>query len=148
MSGGCRLVAPRQVRCSTSSPALPTHYMVDRYEPGSSVAFRFSVADTVHGAPLPLDHGARLRLIARALYGYKSVKHLCAIEYGRAYDPGSAVAGPPPRPGRARGAQPVAARMGLAAGGAAGTPPTERRGGSMVQAAHDQASTVPAPQPQ
>jgi DMSO/TMAO reductase YedYZ molybdopterin-dependent catalytic subunit len=48
------------------------------------------VADTVEGAPLPLDHGAPLRPIAPGLYGYKSVKHLCAIEYRRTYDPGSA----------------------------------------------------------
>jgi DMSO/TMAO reductase YedYZ molybdopterin-dependent catalytic subunit len=48
------------------------------------------VADTLEGAPLLLDHGAPLRLIAPALYGYKSVKHLCAIEYRRGYDPGSA----------------------------------------------------------
>jgi DMSO/TMAO reductase YedYZ molybdopterin-dependent catalytic subunit len=47
-------------------------------------------ADRLAGAPLSADHGAPLRLIAPAHYGYKSVKHVCAIEYRRTYDPGSA----------------------------------------------------------
>jgi DMSO/TMAO reductase YedYZ molybdopterin-dependent catalytic subunit len=47
-------------------------------------------ADRLAGAPLSAEHGAPLRLVAPALYGYKSVKHVCAIEYRRDYDPGSA----------------------------------------------------------
>jgi DMSO/TMAO reductase YedYZ molybdopterin-dependent catalytic subunit len=39
------------------------------------------LADQIEGRPLGLDHGAPLRLIAPAHYGYKSVKHLCAIEF-------------------------------------------------------------------
>ena len=39
------------------------------------------LADTLNGAPLGVDHGAPLRLIAPAHYGYKNVKHLGAIEF-------------------------------------------------------------------
>jgi DMSO/TMAO reductase YedYZ molybdopterin-dependent catalytic subunit len=48
------------------------------------------LADQLDGAPLSPDHGAPLRLVAPAQYAYKSVKHVCAIEYRRGYDPGTA----------------------------------------------------------
>jgi DMSO/TMAO reductase YedYZ molybdopterin-dependent catalytic subunit len=48
------------------------------------------LVDRLEDGPLPADHGAPLRLVAPAHYGYKSVKHLYAIEYRRSYDPGSA----------------------------------------------------------
>ncbi|GAB1516179.1 molybdopterin-dependent oxidoreductase [Actinophytocola sp. KF-1] len=48
------------------------------------------LADHLDGVPLTVDHGAPVRLVAPAHYGYKSVKHVCAIEYRRDYDPGSA----------------------------------------------------------
>jgi DMSO/TMAO reductase YedYZ molybdopterin-dependent catalytic subunit len=48
------------------------------------------LVDRLGDGPLPAAHGAPLRLVAPAHYGYKSVKHLYAIEYRRAYDPGSA----------------------------------------------------------
>ncbi|HYW55444.1 MAG TPA: molybdopterin-dependent oxidoreductase [Polaromonas sp.] len=38
------------------------------------------LADTLDGLPLTLGHGAPLRLVAPAHYGYKSVKHLSHIE--------------------------------------------------------------------
>lgn len=41
------------------------------------------LADQLDGAPLGLDHGAPLRLVAPAHYGYKNVKHLSAIEFWR-----------------------------------------------------------------
>lgn len=41
------------------------------------------LADQLDGAPLTLAHGAPLRLVAPAHYGYKSVKHLYAIEFWR-----------------------------------------------------------------
>lgn len=41
------------------------------------------LADRLDGAPLGLEHGAPLRLIAPAHYGYKNVKHLVAIEFWR-----------------------------------------------------------------
>ena len=38
------------------------------------------VADSLGGAPLTVQHGAPLRLVAPAHYGYKSAKHLKGIE--------------------------------------------------------------------
>src|SRR4051812_48202288 len=46
------------------------------------------LADHLAGAPLDAPHGAPLRLVPPAHYAYKSVKHVCAIEYSRRYDPG------------------------------------------------------------
>ena len=43
------------------------------------------LADTLDGEPLGLDHGAPVRLVAPAHYGYKSVKHLRAIEMHSRY---------------------------------------------------------------
>jgi DMSO/TMAO reductase YedYZ molybdopterin-dependent catalytic subunit len=39
------------------------------------------LADTMDGAPLLDQHGAPLRLVAPAHYGYKSIKHVCAIDF-------------------------------------------------------------------
>lgn len=39
------------------------------------------LADTLDGAPLSIEHGAPLRLIAPAHYAYKSAKHLRAVEF-------------------------------------------------------------------
>ncbi|HST59920.1 MAG TPA: molybdopterin-dependent oxidoreductase, partial [Longimicrobium sp.] len=41
------------------------------------------LADRLDGEPLPVAHGAPLRLVAPAHYGYKSVKHLHRIEFWR-----------------------------------------------------------------
>lgn len=41
------------------------------------------LADTLDGEPLTVDHGAPLRLVAPAHYGYKSVKYLSRIELTR-----------------------------------------------------------------
>ena len=41
------------------------------------------LADRLDGAPLPLEHGAPLRLVAPAHYGYKSVKHVERIAWLR-----------------------------------------------------------------
>ena len=48
------------------------------------------IADQLHGVALNLDHGAPLRLVAPGQYGYKSVKHLIALEYRLSYAAGSA----------------------------------------------------------
>ncbi|MFF3672308.1 molybdopterin-dependent oxidoreductase [Microtetraspora malaysiensis] len=48
------------------------------------------LADTLDGVPLTGDQGAPARLVAPAHYGYKSVRHVCAVEYRLNYDPGSA----------------------------------------------------------
>ena len=39
------------------------------------------LADTLNDSPLSIAHGAPLRLIAPAHYGYKNPKHLCGIEF-------------------------------------------------------------------
>lgn len=39
------------------------------------------LADTVDGARLTADQGAPVRLVAPAHYGYKGVRHVCAVEY-------------------------------------------------------------------
>ena len=39
------------------------------------------LADTLDGEKLGLEHGAPLRLVAPAHYGYKNVKHIGAIEF-------------------------------------------------------------------
>ena len=41
------------------------------------------LADTVEGLDLGIEHGAPLRLVAPAHYGYKNVKHIAAIEFWR-----------------------------------------------------------------
>ena len=47
------------------------------------------LADTMDGAPLPAQHGAPLRLVAPAHYGYKSIKHVSAIDIvGRDFSQG------------------------------------------------------------
>jgi DMSO/TMAO reductase YedYZ molybdopterin-dependent catalytic subunit len=48
------------------------------------------LADALDGASLDADQGAPLRLVAPAHYGYKSVKHVCQIEYRTTYEAGSA----------------------------------------------------------
>jgi DMSO/TMAO reductase YedYZ molybdopterin-dependent catalytic subunit len=39
------------------------------------------IADRLHGAPLPLEHGGPFRLVSASQYGYKSVKCLERIEF-------------------------------------------------------------------
>ena len=39
------------------------------------------LADHLDGAPLPIEHGAPLRVVAPALYGYKNAKHVCGIQF-------------------------------------------------------------------
>jgi len=41
------------------------------------------LADRLDGEPLSIAHGAPLRLVAPAHYGYKSVKHVNRIEFWR-----------------------------------------------------------------
>ncbi len=48
------------------------------------------LAEKLYGVPLSLAHGAPIRLVAPAHYGYKSVKHLVTLEYRSAYPGGSA----------------------------------------------------------
>ena len=43
------------------------------------------LADRLNGVPLSIEHGAPIRLVAPAHYGYKNVKHLKRIELHSAY---------------------------------------------------------------
>ena len=40
-------------------------------------------ADTLNGEPLTIEHGAPLRLVAPAHYGYKNAKHVRGVEFWR-----------------------------------------------------------------
>jgi DMSO/TMAO reductase YedYZ molybdopterin-dependent catalytic subunit len=40
-------------------------------------------AERLNGEPLPIEHGAPLRLVAPAHYGYKNAKHVKAVEFWR-----------------------------------------------------------------
>lgn len=57
----------------------------DGYAPNLSLtdlmADEVIFADTLNGEPLPLEHGAPLRLIAPAHYGYKNAKHISGVEF-------------------------------------------------------------------
>ncbi|MDQ3645405.1 MAG: molybdopterin-dependent oxidoreductase [Actinomycetota bacterium] len=46
------------------------------------------VADRLDGEPLTTNHGAPLRLVAPAHYGYKNVKHLRGFELRSSFRPG------------------------------------------------------------
>jgi DMSO/TMAO reductase YedYZ molybdopterin-dependent catalytic subunit len=48
------------------------------------------LADQLNGEPLSLEHGAPLRLVAPALYGYKNSKHVNRIEFLADYRRGRA----------------------------------------------------------
>ena len=48
------------------------------------------LADQLNGEPLSLEHGAPLRLVAPALYGYKNAKHVNRIEFLADYRRGRA----------------------------------------------------------
>jgi DMSO/TMAO reductase YedYZ molybdopterin-dependent catalytic subunit len=82
-----QLIAPR------ARPADGVRYMKFIGADGfyASLAVEFALvdgvllADTLDGEPLPPEHGAPLRIVAPEHYGYKSVKHLCAIEVHRRY---------------------------------------------------------------
>ncbi|MEJ6007087.1 molybdopterin-dependent oxidoreductase [Paucibacter sp. AS339] len=41
------------------------------------------LADRLNGQTLTISHGAPLRLVAPAHYGYKNIKHLCRLEFHR-----------------------------------------------------------------
>lgn len=53
--------------------------------PDDLLASDVLIADTLDSEPLSLDHGAPMRLVAPAHYGYKNVKHLDRIELWRDY---------------------------------------------------------------
>ena len=78
-----------------ANPALDVGYAVLRCQDGYRTSLPLSdllapnvlIADELNGAPLSIEHGAPMRLIAPAHYGYKSAKHLTGIELRKAGDP-------------------------------------------------------------
>ena len=72
-----------------SKPAAAAEYLYLRGQDGARTCVLLEdlleadvlLADRLDGEPLALAHGAPLRLVAPSQYGYKSVKHLCRIEF-------------------------------------------------------------------
>lgn len=81
----------RQIVLPLAGAAADAHFVVLRGQDGARTSLPLHdlltgdvlLADRLDGAPLPLAHGAPLRLVAPAHYGYKSVKHLHRIEFQR-----------------------------------------------------------------
>jgi DMSO/TMAO reductase YedYZ molybdopterin-dependent catalytic subunit len=79
----------QQIAVTNAAPEAAATFVVMRGSDGYGCALPLSdllaadvmLADQLNGEPLGTDHGAPLRMIAPAHYGYKSVKHLIAIEY-------------------------------------------------------------------
>ena len=80
-----RIVAPRSrpqdganlviLRCQDGyAPSLPLPDLLAR---------DVLLADRLEDRALSIEHGAPLRLVAPAHYGYKNAKHICAIEFWR-----------------------------------------------------------------
>jgi DMSO/TMAO reductase YedYZ molybdopterin-dependent catalytic subunit len=84
----------REVLASVGIVDAPTPYLVARAGDRRKAALLWedAIADNVllathlNGAPLDERHGAPLRLVSPSQYGYKSVKHLIAIDF-RAEEP-------------------------------------------------------------
>lgn len=80
-----RIVVPR------ARPERDSTFVILRCQDGyaSSLPLTDLMADTVlladalDGEPLTVGHGAPLRLVAPAHYGYKNAKHICGIEFWR-----------------------------------------------------------------
>jgi hypothetical protein len=82
-------VPVREVFASVGISDAPAPYLVARAGDRGRVSFVWDdvVADDVilathlNGAPLDDRHGAPLRLVSPGQYGYKSIKHLIAIDF-------------------------------------------------------------------
>ncbi|WP_293372384.1 molybdopterin-dependent oxidoreductase [Nevskia sp.] len=80
-----------QLVCRESVPLSGAEVVVFRGEDGYCSCLMLDdllkpdvmLADRLNGQSLGLEHGAPLRLVAPAHYGYKNVKHLVAIEFWR-----------------------------------------------------------------
>ena len=78
----------QQVLLLQARPQANAHFFILRGQDGARTSMLLQdllapdvlLADTLEGRPLGIEHGAPLRLVAPAQYGYKSVKHLARIE--------------------------------------------------------------------
>jgi DMSO/TMAO reductase YedYZ molybdopterin-dependent catalytic subunit len=81
----------QQIVVPLARPAPDAAFVVLRGQDGARTSLPLEdllapdvlLADRLNGQPLPIEHGAPLRLVAPAHYGYKSVKHLNRIEFWR-----------------------------------------------------------------
>ena len=96
--GGVRLTdAYEQLVVPRAQPHASCRYLVIRGLDGYRISLSLEdalrpdvmLADRLDGRLLPLEHGAPLRLVAPQHYGYKSVKHVAAIELTRSAPRGS-----------------------------------------------------------
>ena len=80
-----------QVVVPLAGPAADATFVVLRGQDGARTSLPLGdllapdvlLADRLNGQPLPIEHGAPVRLVAPAHYAYKSVKHLHRIEFWR-----------------------------------------------------------------
>lgn len=81
----------KQIVVPQARPQRDTTFAILRCQDGyaSSLPLEDLLADTVlfadslNGEPLAIEHGAPLRLVAPAHYGYKNAKHVCGVEFWR-----------------------------------------------------------------
>jgi DMSO/TMAO reductase YedYZ molybdopterin-dependent catalytic subunit len=73
--------------CPDPAVQLAIFYSLDGYRTSlpleDALGDDVLLADALDGAPLPVEHGAPLRLVAPQHYGYKNVKHLKRIDVWR-----------------------------------------------------------------
>lgn len=90
--GGARFVDfYERVIVPQAQPAANATFFIFRGQDGARTSLLLEdllapdvlLADTLDGQRLTVEHGAPLRLVAPAQYGYKSVKHLSRIELYR-----------------------------------------------------------------
>ena len=78
-----------QIVAPSARPDANATYVIFRGQDGYCVSMLLAdlltdtvlLADSLDGAPLPIAHGAPIRLVAPAHYGYKNVKHLSSISF-------------------------------------------------------------------
>jgi DMSO/TMAO reductase YedYZ molybdopterin-dependent catalytic subunit len=81
----------RRIVVPQAGPAKDATFVVLRAQDGARTSLPLEdlladdvlLADRLDGAPLSIEHGAPLRLVAPGHYGYKNVKHLDRIEFWR-----------------------------------------------------------------
>ena len=81
----------RQIVVPLAGPSPDATFVVLRGQDGARSSLPLEdllapdvlLADRLNGQPLSIAHGAPLRLVAPAHYGYKSVKHINRIEFWR-----------------------------------------------------------------
>lgn len=79
----------QQIVIPLAKPKDNQHFVVFRGQDGYACSMQLQdlladdvmLADTLNGRKLDIDHGAPLRLVAPAHYGYKNVKHIQSIEF-------------------------------------------------------------------